>query len=87
MKWQKERNAAESSVADGDTETARAWHRFIKPFKGIATKYLDEYIQWFCFLRNAEVIGKNKKDIVSDLWKLLNDAPQTVSNRSFRRRD
>ena len=86
MQWLKERNAAESSVADDNTETAIAWHRFIGPFKGIATKYLDEYIQWFCFLRNAEVIGKMKEDIVDELWKMVNKQERNVSNRSYRNR-
>ena len=87
MKWLKEHNASETVVVNNDTDTSISWNSFISKFRGIATKYLNEYIQWFCYLRNAEVIGKNEEEIVEELWKTVNDYERKVSNRSFRKRE
>lgn len=69
------------TVHPSSTRITDAWELFIAHFRGIATKYLGLYIAWFCYLWNAEVIGKTKEDIASDLWALINKTERTVSNR------
>lgn len=44
------------TVQPSSTRITDAWELFIAHFRGIATKYLDLYIAWFCYLWNAEVI-------------------------------
>lgn len=85
--WLSDHRVTSAHIQDSNCDTITAWDKFISGFRGISSKYLTEYVNWFCYLRQKEVIGKNKKDIVSELWTLLNNTPQTVSNRSFRKRE
>lgn len=69
------------TVQPSSTRITDAWELFIAHFRGIATKYLGLYIAWFCYLWNAEVIGKTSSDIASDLLSLINQTERSVSNR------
>lgn len=74
----------EFTVLPKRNETEMAWERFTSCFRGISTKYLNEYLQWFCFLRRQEVMGKSKENIVDSLWQIINKYERYISNRNFR---
>lgn len=80
-KWLFQHGITKCTVQTESTRITQSWNSFILHFKGINTKYLGLYIAWFCYLWNAEVIGKTKEDIASDLWALINKTERTVSNR------
>lgn len=84
--WISDHGVDESTVLDPGNDIDLAWHKFVSPFRSISMKYLNDYLQWFCYLRQQEVIGKSKKDIVNMLWKMINEQERTLSNRNFRNR-
>ena len=79
--WMRSHNGEEAGLGDDNSATLIAWCSFLMHFRGIATKYLDKYVAWFCFLRSAEVIGKKTENIACELWALINETERTVSNR------
>lgn len=78
--WLKNHNAANVRFEE---DKLIEWDEFLMHFRGIATKYLDKYVAWFCFLRQqkVEVMGKTKENIACDLWALINVTERTASNR------
>lgn len=55
------------TVLQRRNEIEMGWYRFTSCFRGISTKYLNEYLQWFLFLRSQEVMGKSKENTVNSL--------------------
>ena len=80
-KWLFQHGITKCTVQTESTRITQSWNSFILHFKGINTKYLGLYIAWFCYLWNAEVIGKTSSDIASDLLSLINQTERSVSNR------
>ena len=79
--WLVQHGITKCTVQSESTRITQSWNSFILHFKGINTKYLSLYIAWFCYLWNAEVIGKTSSDIASDLLSLINQTERSVSNR------
>ena len=79
--WLFQHGITKCTVQTESTRITQFWNSFILHFKGINTKYLGLYIAWFCYLWNAEVIGKTSSDIASDLLSLINQTERSVSNR------
>ena len=80
--WLFQHGITKCTVQSESTRITRSWNNsFFLHFKGINTKYLGQYISWYCYLWNAEVIGKTSSDIASDLLSLINQTERSVSNR------
>jgi hypothetical protein len=54
------------------------YERWIKPFYGVATKYLPQYLNWFVFLEKV----KNSKNPIMDLTRAV--MSNTSAIKSFR---
>ena len=79
--WLFQHGITKCTVQTESTRITQSWNSFILHFKGINTKYLGLYIAWYCYLWNAEVIGKTSSDVASDLLSLINQTERSVSNR------
>ena len=84
--WLSEHGVNTVTVLDPGNHIEIAWHGFISTFRSVTMKYLNEYLQWFCFLRQQEMIGKSKLETVFALWQLLSKYERTLTNRNFRSR-
>ena len=54
------------------------YERWIKPFYGVATKYLSQYLNWFVFLEKV----KNSKNPIMDMARVM--MSNTNAIKSFR---
>jgi len=55
------------------------YERWIKPFYGVATKYLPQYLNWFVFLEKA----KKSVDPIAEFAKVVMDNPNAI--KSYRK--